>query len=102
MNLKEQRDEIMSKTGALIEKVRKGEELTQEEKSELDALKEKATSLADQFKRAEEAESLMKSLGSREVAVREEEPAQAHSLGEYFVQGAKTQALPAASRLATA
>ena len=30
------------------------------------------------------------SLGSREVAVREEEPVQARSLGEYFVRGEKT------------
>lgn len=90
MNLTEQRDEIMSKTGALIEKVRKGEVLTEEEKSEMDTLKTQAAELSDRFKRAEEAEALMKSLGSREVAVRKEEPAQARSLGEYFVQGAKS------------
>ena len=56
MNLTEQRDEIISKTGALIEKVRKGEVLTEEEKSEMDTLKTQAAELSDRFKRAEEAE----------------------------------------------
>ena len=35
MNLKEQREEILSKSAALIEKVRNGEALTEEENAEL-------------------------------------------------------------------
>lgn len=88
MNLKEQRDEILSKSSALIEKVRNGEALTEEENAELVQLKSDAASLKARLDNASEAESLMKSLGSREVATREEATAPARSLGEYFVKGA--------------
>ena len=88
MNLKEQRDEILSKSGVLIEKVRNGEALTEEENAELVQLKSDAASLKDRLDNASEAEALMKSLGSREVATREEAPTPARSLGEYFVKGA--------------
>lgn len=88
MNLKEQRDEILSKSAALIEKVRNGEALTEEENAELVQLKSDAASLKDRLDNASEAEALMKSLGSREVATREEAPTPARSLGEYFVKGA--------------
>ena len=88
MNLKEQRDEILSKSAALIEKVRNGEALTEEENAELVQLKSDAASLKERLDNASEAEALMKSLGSREVATREDVPTPARSLGEYFVKGA--------------
>ena len=89
MNLKEQREEILSKSAALIEKVRNGEALTEEENAELVQLKSDAASLKERLDNASEAEALMKSLGSRDVAVKEE-VAPARSLGDYFVKGANS------------
>lgn len=89
--LKERREAMAKRAAELVGKSRNGEELTSDEVQEMAKLKSDSEALLDQIKAAEDAEALVKSLGTPEEARTEEvkrtEERGAKSLGEHFVKG---------------
>lgn len=90
MTLTEQQAKAKADAEALIAKSRSGVELSEEEQTELKGLVEKAKRLGDQIRKADDAEELLKSLGTPITAAERAEAreAVAKSLGEHFVKSA--------------
>lgn len=95
MTLAEKRDELLAKSTAFAKKLANGEELTEEEQQEFDGLKAATDDVISRMKSAEEASAMVKSLGAPALPAKEDTLAgdqapQAKSIGDYFVQGAKS------------
>lgn len=95
MTLAEKRDELLAKSTAFAKKLAEGEELTEEEQQEFDGLKAATDDVISRMKSAEEASAMVKSLGTPALPAKEDtfagdQAPQAKSIGDYFVQGAKS------------
>ena len=95
MTLAEKRDELLAKSTAFAKKLAEGEALTEEEQQEFDGLKAATDDVISRMKSAEEASAMVKSLGTPALPAKEDTLAgdqapQAKSIGDYFVQGAKS------------
>jgi phage capsid family len=95
MTLAEKRDELLAKSTAFAKKLAEGEALTEEEQQEFDGLKAATDDVISRMKSAEEASAMVKSLGTPALPAKEdtftgEQTPSAKSIGDYFVQGAKS------------
>lgn len=90
MNIKAQQEAWVKETDALVEKIRSGEDLSEAENNQLADLKAKGLKLQKLIRDADEADAMLKSLGTP-VTANEKKAVQeirAKSLGEHFVKNA--------------
>lgn len=93
MNITAEQEKLRKKAASLVEKTRNGEALTEEERNEMEDIKEKSFQLQRIIQDADNAEDLLGSLGdpvtAEEKKSANEQIKENLSLGEYFVSGMK-------------